>query len=736
MSLIDHIRKVNQTPAKPVLMGGAAERPLPKGPFVYEYEEDDGTITEIEYTFDERVLRKGGDERKDYDGNVYFIELDLLPEFEFHDETIDTDKEFWDWMNEFIRTYDLKPIRRQKQRTLVKASDWGFGQYQSASKYLSDRWKGTNYFADVGGDVARKLAVALQAIQTTVRVVDTHERRMRVKLANAEDNPQESNFIPTSATNFTDNEIWVSACALVDSAIEEGDAVDITTGFALHEASHAQYTIDILHALDQPNRLEPLAVASLLFNIMEDMRIERNTSQVFPGFEGYFDKALDYMWESFASKRSPKRWGPELTDKLNAIIQMLKWPEHYRPIYEANADLKAEAEWWQDWNQRYLDEKMSARAALVEAIKHLDDDDKKQMDEQRAKEKQAQIEQDKLNEAIQKAIDQLDPNQKLMKPCSSVTSAFGHDKKLDTKRSQLSSDTAKQSERLAEERIKVERDIKEQFPNGPGRPDAIVSQRPLEDDYSRQSYRNPDMGLVQRMKHAFHLRPSAMEWTDRLRKSGSVDEDEIWRAGAGDLRFFEQRTVESAPDTSIAILVDVSGSMNGYRMESAVNACSILHHCLKDMNGVNVHVYGHTAGVGERGSATIYRIWAKGEPLSRLGLLHTVPGGNNYDGYALAWVVKDLMRQAKPDEQRLVFIISDGLPNGSSSQGHYGGADAMQHIREVGRWAERQGVDIVQIAVGGVSPQQQAVMYKHWVPFDGNATKLPSQIMGILRKVM
>jgi hypothetical protein len=689
----------------------------------------------VEYTFSERILRRGGDERVDADGNVYFVELDLLPEFEYHDETIDTDEEFWAWMDTFIDTYDLKPIRKKKQRTLVKATDWGFGKVQSASKYLSDRWKGTSYFSDVGNDVARKLAVALQAIQTTVRVVDTHERRMKVRLANADDNPQEENFIPTSATNFQDNQIWVSACALMDDKIEQGDGVDITTGFALHEASHAQYTIDILHALDQPTRLEPLSVAALLFNVMEDMRIERNTSQVFPGFEGYFEKALDYMWESFASKKSPKAWGPELTDKLNAIIQFLKWPEQYRPIYEADAELKAEAEWWQDWNQRYLDG-LSARAALVEAIKRLDEDDKKQMDEQRSKEKQAQIENDKLNEAIQKAIDQLDPSGKMQKPCSSVTNPFGHDKKLDTKRSELTAEQAQKSEQLAEEQIKIETDIKEQFPDGPGRPDSIVSQRPLEDTYSKQSYHNPDWGLVQRMKHAFHLRPSAMEWTDRLRKSGAVDEDEVWRAGTGDLRFFEQRTVESAPDTSIAILVDVSGSMGGMKMEAAVNACSILHHCLKDMNGVNVHVYGHTAGVGEYGAATVYRIWAKGEPLTRLGLLHTVPGGNNYDGFALAWVVKDLMRQAKPEEQRLVFIISDGLPNGSSSNGHYGGMPAMQHIREVGRWAERQDVDIIQIAIGGVRPEQQAVMYKHWVPFDGDVNKLPSQIMGILRKVM
>lgn len=723
--LLDHIRKVNSESRS----GRTVPEKLPEGPFIYHDKDGD-----IEYEFDARILRKGGDERKDGDGNVYFIPLEILPEFEFHDETLDTDAAFWEWMDTYVTKHQLKPVRTQKQRTIVKASEWGLGQYQSASKYLSDRWKGTSYFSDVGNDAARKYAVALQSVQTTIRVVDTHERRMAVRLADTDSDPKQQGFSPTSATNFNENTIWVSACALADTAIEQGEGVDVTTGFALHEASHAQYTTDLVHVVSQPTRLTPLSVAGLLFNIMEDMRIEAKTAEVFPGFTGYFEKAIEYMWARFASQKSPHTWGPELNDKLNAVIQMIKWPEQYRPIYEADPRLKDEAEWWQDWVGRYTSGQIQARPALVEAIKRFDDEDKQAMDDLRGKEQQAKLDQESLEDAIRKAIELMDPNGTIMRPCSSLTNPMGHDKHLD--KNKPSAEVAQRAARLVEMGVKEESDFRDQFPTGKSRPNQIISMRPVEDDQSRHAYHAPDAGLVQRMRAAFHLRPSAMEWTDRLRKSGSVDEDEVWRAGTGDMRFFEQRTIESAPDTSIGIMVDGSGSMNGHKMDVAVQAAAIVHACLKDINGVNVHVWSHTAGVNGGGTCTIFKIWERGEPLTRLGLMHTQASGNNFDGYALAWGVRELVREGKPDEQRILFIISDGLPNGNGVEGQYGGAEAMKHIREVGDWAERQDVTVIQIAVGGVHPSQQAAMYKHWVPFDGDLTKLPSQMMGILRKVM
>jgi cobalamin biosynthesis protein CobT len=209
------------------------------------------------------------------------------------------------------------------------------------------------------------------------------------------------------------------------------------------------------------------------------------------------------------------------------------------------------------------------------------------------------------------------------------------------------------------------------------------------------------------------------------------------------MRFFERKTVESAPDTSVAILVDCSGSMNGRKLKNAVDTASILHACTKDMRGVRVRVYAHTGDQmdSSEGNAVVYRIWERGEPVSRLGTILTQPKGDNYDGYALGWVVQDLMKHSTPEEQQVVFVISDGLPNGYGAGNHgwsegYGGDTAMDHVRSVVSWAERQGVDVIQIAIdSGISADEQARMYKHWLPYQGSTT-LPQQVMGILKKLM
>jgi hypothetical protein len=721
------------------ITGGKSKQPDPEpvGPFIWVDEEG----TSIEYDYDDRVIMKRGDERVDGDGAIYFVPLDLLPEFDYHDETIEDNEKFWDWMEEFVKRNGLTSSRKQRQRSHVQAQDFGFGE-QKTKKYLSDWWGGSSFY---GGDLedAKRYAIALQAVRSTVRVVDSHSRRLAVELVDTDMQERIANgdesFQPTSVTNFGERKIYVSGCALTDKTMEQGEAIDITTGFALHEASHGEYTEDIFPALEQPTRLKPLAVAGHLMNIVEDTRIESLTSEQFPGFAGYFEKTNEYMW-GFMDQHAPPTWGPELNDKLNAVCASVKWPEQYRDRARQDPILSDEFDWWNDWRDRYL-AGGRPRALLVEAMQRLEEDPqtKKEMEEQSQKETQAGLDGEKLQKALEEALKQLQEKGQLIKPCSSVT----HGDADEHLKANVDPQTNQRTKQMSEQELQEDPVIKQQFPNGPGAPTDIVSWRPTEDDYSRDKYVPPNQGLVQRMKSSFAMRPSAMEWTDRLQKSGAVDEDEIWRAGAGDLRFFEKKTVESTPDTKIALLVDCSGSMNGRKLRSATDVASIIHACTKDMNGVDVMVYGHTGdnGIPGEGNAGVFRVWERGEPVSRLGTLMTQEKGDNYDGYALGWVTQELLKRSTPEEQKLLFIMSDGLPNGWGGAGRwgsagYGGFDAMNHIRSVVRWAEGQGVDIVQIAIDpSMRPDEQAQMYKHWVAFE-TLEQLPVQVMNILKKLL
>jgi hypothetical protein len=733
-SLLDHIRSINREP-KPVMVS-EYEPPDPQteGPFIYV--EPDGT--EVEYDYDDRVIAKGGDERMDDEGKVYFVPLSLLPEFDYMDETTQDNDEFWAWMDEFVKEHNLTSTRQKKQRAQVKASDWGFGQQQTY-KHLSDQWGASKYFQDYSGDEAKRLAIALQAVRSTVRVVDTHARKLTVELADRDMQDRRDageDFSPTSLTDFANRRLFVSACAMLDKKLEEADAIDITTGFALHEASHGEYTEDVFPALDQPTRLMPLEVSGTLLNVMEDTRIEAMTADKWPGFGPYFDRMNEYMWDEFLADKAPREYGPGLTEKMNVVVGAVKWPEQYESIARQDPILSDEFDYWNDWRDRYL-AGGKPRGLLVEAIAHLGEDpETKQEIEDKAKEEQQDgLDQMALEEALAEAL-RKNPN--LMKPCTSVTHGHGHEQGLDVN---VKQGLAERAKKMADEELAEDKVINQQFPHGEGAPGSIVVLKPAEDDRSNAQYKAPNSGLVAKMKHSFLMRPSAMEWTDRLQKGGTVDEDEIWRAGAGDFRFFERRTVESAPDTSVALLVDMSGSMGSSKLRSATDAATILHACTKDMPGVRVRMYGHTGDQidsGE-GNSVVYRIWENGDPMTRLGTIMTQRKGDNYDGYALGWVVQDLLRNSKPEEQMVVFIISDGLPNGwghGGAWGGYGGEGAMDHIRDVVSWAERQGVDIIQIAVdNSLRAEEQQRMYKHWIPFE-SVDALPGQIMNAMKKLI
>lgn len=278
------------------------------------------------------------------------------------------------------------------------------------------------------------------------------------------------------------------------------------------------------------------------------------------------------------------------------------------------------------------------------------------------------------------------------------------------------------------------------FPNGNGAPRSMMTFKPQEDQFSRQFWGEDraDPGLIQRMKSAFFFRPSAMEWSTRNLRSGTVDEDELWRAGSNDQRFFEQRVIESAPDTLVTLLVDCSGSMGRYKLQMASMAAQTIWACLKDMRGVKVKVRAHTGEndlCGDQ-NGILYDVWNSGEPVSRLGLFRSLDQGDNYDGYALGMCVDELIRDAHPNEQKVVFIIADGLPNGGSPTGHYGDSLAEAHVRDVVEYARRNEVDVISIAIdSALRPDSQARMFRHWLPY-ADIQQLPMQITALLKKLL
>ena len=175
-------------------------------------------------------------------------------------------------------------------------------------------------------------------------------------------------------------------------------------------------------------------------------------------------------------------------------------------------------------------------------------------------------------------------------------------------------------------------------------------------------------------------------------------------------------------DTVVSLLIDNSGSMRGRPITVAAMSADILARTLERC-GVKVEILGFTTRAWKGGQAR-ERWIAAGKPANpgRLNdLRHIVykPADapwrrarrslglmlregilkENIDGEALIWAYNRLL--ARPEERRILMVISDGAPVDDSTLSVNPGNYLEKHLREVIAQIERGGaVELTAIGIG------------------------------------
>jgi cobaltochelatase CobT len=175
-------------------------------------------------------------------------------------------------------------------------------------------------------------------------------------------------------------------------------------------------------------------------------------------------------------------------------------------------------------------------------------------------------------------------------------------------------------------------------------------------------------------------------------------------------------------DTVVSVLIDNSGSMRGRPIAIAAICADILARTLERC-GVATEVLGFTTRAWKGGQSR--EAWlAAGRPgnpgrlndlrhiiykradepyrharrnlglMMREGLLK-----ENIDGEALLWAHQRLI--ARPQERRILMVISDGAPVDDSTASANGGTYLERHLRQVIDWIERRSpVELIAIGIG------------------------------------
>ena len=175
-------------------------------------------------------------------------------------------------------------------------------------------------------------------------------------------------------------------------------------------------------------------------------------------------------------------------------------------------------------------------------------------------------------------------------------------------------------------------------------------------------------------------------------------------------------------DTVVSLLIDNSGSMRGRPISIAATCADIMARTLERC-GVATEVLGFTTRAWKGGQSR--EAWlAEGRPpnpgrlndlrhiiykradqpyrharrslglMMREGLLK-----ENIDGEALIWAHNRLL--ARPEERRILLVISDGAPVDDSTASANGGTYLEKHLRQVIGWIEsRSSVELAAIGIG------------------------------------
>ncbi|HEX5238447.1 MAG TPA: cobaltochelatase subunit CobT [Sphingomicrobium sp.] len=175
-------------------------------------------------------------------------------------------------------------------------------------------------------------------------------------------------------------------------------------------------------------------------------------------------------------------------------------------------------------------------------------------------------------------------------------------------------------------------------------------------------------------------------------------------------------------DTVVSLLIDNSGSMRGRPIAIAAICGDILARTLERC-GVATEILGFTTR-GWKGGQSRESWLSAGRPpnpgrlndlrhivykradepyrrarrhlglMMREGLLK-----ENIDGEALLWAHNRLI--ARPEERRILMVISDGAPVDDSTASANGGAYLERHLRQVIDWIEKRStVELIAIGIG------------------------------------
>jgi hypothetical protein len=212
----------------------------------------------------------------------------------------------------------------------------------------------------------------------------------------------------------------------------------------------------------------------------------------------------------------------------------------------------------------------------------------------------------------------------------------------------------------------------------------------------REKYLKKFKKEIQSISKCLLFRNTDSSVEDYGHENGAIDENSLHKLAYNDYRIYSEKTIKSKKNIAVCLLVDESGSMmDRDRIDLAKEVAFVLSESMKSVNGLKVCVYGHTAQTkgNDEIEITCYKTFDQQDTSS---IFKMDAKQQNIDGHAIKYVAKKFAEDSFSFDKRIMFIISDGEPEGYG----YGGDPAIKHTGSVCEFCRKKmSIDIIGIGI-------------------------------------
>ena len=561
--------------------------------------------------------------------------------------------------------------------------------------------------------------------------------------------------ISTKSDSFTDGKkVFVSTKVFDDKELSVGAKLDVFLGLTIHEGCHCLYTeFPKVSAMDL-NRVE-----QTLFNIIEDERIEEILGDEKPGLANFLEKSKYYFFDQY--------YLDYVVDKeeamspfqriMNCFFHIIRYPKYLKekeaiefghyllavkkvvlPMpKDSVATAKAAKEIFEIIKDFYIDEEKRKEEEKFSASEESEgeegDGEMTSPGSGTGERKPKSSKGDDTEDEEESESGDGDDSEE------SSDSGDGESEK-ESRRSdeEIVRDAMRKLAEDAEKSISAMKDLSRGWKpaSTEDEADAVkkrgellgeICEGGVELGSSRDSYFSKEVNYEMRYKDSYNrvrkfipaiakiLKGHCREYKliHKSMRSGVLDTTKLAEAYQGVPTVYLREGEVKTDKVSVCVLIDESGSMGGSRITSARDAAVLINEAVGSVPNVELFIYGHSGDMRYSGATELF-VYRENGYAPKYALGSCEARRENRDGLAILETAKRVRKQTK--NPVLMFILSDGAPCASG----YGGASAMEHVRQCVHQVEQMDFHVIQVCINHC--YDPAKMFKNFVVLEDMST--------------